>query len=146
MVGGPRSRQPARRGATSKSTAMPSLGGLNCSRTSRHGSVLSLPGLTRQSIEIKATARSATELRPSFVIARSACDEAIHSFFTRLDGLLPPSLFELWRTGRFARNHGTCGSHPTLQRTALLVQHFLILDGRRHRPCIAVADLLAVAA
>src|SRR5260370_24601862 len=145
-VGWPRSRHAARRGATSKSTAMPSLGGINCIRPSRHGSVLSLPGLTRQSIEIKATARSATELRPSFVIARSACDEAIHSFFTRLDGLLPPSLFELWRTGRFARNDDGCSSHPAPQRVADLVEHFGILDGRGHRPWIAVGDLLDGAA
>src|SRR5258708_14238949 len=125
---------------------MPSLGGLKCMRTSRHGSVLWLPGLTRQSIEIKATARSATELRPSFVIGRSACDEAIHSFFTRLDGLLPPSLFELWRTGRFARNDDGCSSHPAPQRVADLVEHFGILDGRGHRPWIAVGDLLDGAA
>jgi hypothetical protein len=31
-------------------------------------------------------------------------DEAIHSFFAWRDGLLPPSLFELRRTSRCARN------------------------------------------
>src|SRR5258707_4290899 len=31
-------------------------------------------------------------------------DEAIHSFFLRRNGLLPPSLVELRRTSRFARN------------------------------------------
>src|ERR1700726_4794934 len=39
------------------------------------------------------------------VIARRTCDEAIHPPL-RPDGLLPPSLFELRRTSRFARNDG----------------------------------------
>jgi hypothetical protein len=44
------------------------------------------------------TRRGNAEVRHEFVIARSVCDEAIHSFFMPHDGLL-----------RFARNDGAGG-------------------------------------
>src|SRR5258708_8686134 len=52
------------------------------------------------------------------VIARSSCDEAIHTSLWR-HGLLPPSLFELRRTRRFARNDGfmPSSSKPLAQKS-----------------------------
>src|SRR5258708_10674192 len=52
------------------------------------------------------------------VIARSSCDEAIHTSLWR-HGFLPPSLFELRRTRRFPPHYGfmPSSSKPPAEKT-----------------------------
>ncbi|MDO9565084.1 MAG: hypothetical protein Q7J60_25980, partial [Bradyrhizobium sp.] len=56
------------------------------------------------------------------VIARSPCDEAIHSFFARMDGLLRCARNDVERAGDYNPRNGENVSDPRSIRKILLAR------------------------